>query len=364
MSVRDVALKVKKWAQANGMIGFTKEAPTVNSSTIRAIFGKVGVPIATKILQDKSITYVGVNDLADEIIIFTKKRLTIREQRLFIAASYKDQVASYSLKFEHGNFAHVGPPPSPPVGIPPFVTIGGKYTCGSSVYIGSEKGAGTLGCLVRSPSGELFGLSNNHVTGGSNYAPPGLPIVAPGSLDVAAGGMDPTTLGHHSRVYPFVDGLPDVVDATGNLDAALFAIADPSFVSSMQRNEYDTPTECIPLEIDMDVTKVGRTTGKRSGKVIAELFDSEPVIYDIDIIGGKKLVYFHSLFVIKGGFDLFSQPGDSGSLIITTDRLGVRKSVGIVGIVVAGDENGLTFALSLDRILQYFGVELVGSHNI
>jgi hypothetical protein len=73
------------------------------------------------------------------------------------------------------------------------------------------------------------------------------------------------------------------------------------------------------------------------------------------------MVYFHSLFVIKGGFDLFSQPGDSGSLIVTKDKTGNPKSV---GIVVAGDENGLTFALSLHRILQYFGVEVVSGHNI
>jgi hypothetical protein len=34
-----------------------------------------------------------------------------------------------------------------------------------------------------------------------------------------------------------------------------------------------------------------------------------------------------------------------------------------VGLVVAGDENGLTFVLSIDRILKYFDAELVGGHN-
>ena len=77
----------------------------------------------------------------------------------------------------------------------------------------------------------------------------------------------------------------------------------------MQRSEYDTPSECIPLEIEMKVTKVGRTTGKTGGKVVAELFDYEPIIYDLDVIGGKKIVYFHSLFTIVGDFQRFCQQG-------------------------------------------------------
>jgi hypothetical protein len=41
----------------------------------------------------------------------------------------------------------------------------------------------------------------------------------------------------------------------------------------MQRSDFDTPVEVLPIEIDMEVTKIGRTTGKTSGKVVAELFD-------------------------------------------------------------------------------------------
>jgi hypothetical protein len=135
---------------------------------------------------------------------------------------------------------------------------------------------------------------------------------------------------------------------------------NPNLVSSMQRQEYDTPPECVPLEIDMRVSKVGRTTGKTNGTVVSELFDYEPIIYDLDIIGGKKIVYFKSLFTIIGDTQPFCQPGDSGSLIVTTATDGIRKAV---AIVVAADENGLTFALSLDRVLSYFDVELVSGHN-
>jgi hypothetical protein len=361
MPIRDVALKLKKWAQANNMMGFSKEAPPVDLTTIRSVFRHVGVPAATKILQERGITYIGINELKDEIIIFTRRKLPIKDQKLLQAASYTEGDAKYTVSFRQGSVANAGPNASPPIGIPPYSKIKDRYTCGSSVYIGSEKGAGTLGCLVRDKkSGQLYGLSNNHITGGSNYAVPGLPIVAPGALDVAAGGMDPTTLGHHADAYPFIDGFPDAVDVDDNLDAAIFTIPDGNLVSSMQRTEYDTPAECVPLEIDMEVMKVGRTTGKTAGKVVAELFDYEPVVYELEVIGGKKIVYFASLFTIIGNTQLFSLPGDSGSLTVSKDASGITKGV---GIVVACDENGLTFALSLDRVLRYFDVELVCGHN-
>jgi hypothetical protein len=361
MAIRDVALKIKRWAQANQMIGLSKESPPVDIETIRNVFHGIGVPIATQILQDRGISYIGVNDINNEITIFTKRRLTAKDKRTLEQASYTEGEARYAIAFRSGNIAHAGPKADLPIGIAPYHKIEDRYTCGSSVYIGSEKGAGTLGCLVRDRTGgQLYGLSANHVTGGSNYAAPGLPIVAPGSLDVTAGGADPTTLGHHSDAYPFIDGLPDAVEADENLDAAIFTIADPNIVTSMQRAEYDTPSDCVPLAVGMRVTKVGRTTGKTNGTVVSELFDFEPIYYELDIIGGKKVVYFKSLFTILGDTQPFSHAGDSGSLIVTTTDEGVKKAV---GIVVAADDNASTFALSVDRILAYFDVELVGDHN-
>ena len=270
--------------------------------------------------------------------------------------------SKHALVFKHGGIAHAGAPPGPPVGIPALHMNQGRFTCGGSIHIGSEKGAGTLGAIVRSRAdGTLYGLSNNHITGGCNYAVPGLPIVAPGFLDVAAGGQDPETLGHHSKAYPFIDGIPDIVDATENLDAAIFTILNQDRVSSMQRAAYDTPAVCAPLEIGMRVSKVGRTTGLTHGETVAELPDCEPIEYGVDIIGGKKHVYFKGLFVIMATPGFFAQPGDFGSLIVNLDQNNIRRAV---GIVVGGDETGLTFALSLDRVLEYFDVELVSNLHV
>ncbi len=238
---------------------------------------------------------------------------------------------------------------------------GGKYTCGGSIYIGSEKGAGTLGCLVQK-NGEIYGLSNNHIVGACNYAPIGLPIVIPGGIDVTAGGKDPETIGHLHCAYPLIDGIPDVVNCDHNIDAALFRVNNPDRLSSLQRNHFDTPTSILPLATGMEVEKVGRTTGLTRGTVVAENVGYTPVDCPIPIFGGRKLVYFKNMFFVQPTtLPAFSHCGDSGSLIVYTDSEGIRHAV---GIVVGGTPQGMCLALSIDRVVNHFGVTLLGNHNV
>jgi hypothetical protein len=359
VALRDLALTLKNWAKNNQLMGPNyPQKPDYDAGIIRTFFGSAGVPHVTRVLQDRQISYIGVNDISNEIIVYTK--LSRGDQKILTSATPTIGGQPVAIVFAYGGMAHAGGPPAPPIGITPFYLHNNRYSCGGSIYIASEEGAGTLGCLVRSQDGTLFGLSNNHITGGCNYAVPGLPILAPGIMDVAAGGQDPETIGHHQRAFPFVDGIPEIVPAADNLDAAIFTILDADRVTSMQRQHWDTPANCLPLEVGMRVAKVGRTTGLTHGEVTSELFDCESVEYDIDVCGGKKYVYFKSLFIVHAPGGLFSQPGDSGSLVVNIDRDGRRHAV---GIVVGGDGTGLTFALSLDRVLSYFDVELVSGHN-
>jgi hypothetical protein len=361
VALRDLALALKRWAQNEQMMGKNYPSrPGYDSDLVRTFFGAAGVPHVTKILQDRRISYIGINDISNEIHVYTSKKLSRGDQKALSHAAVNIAGVPTSLVFKHGGMAHAGGVPAPPA-VAPVHMHGGRYSCGTSIYLASEKGAGTFGCLVRSQDGTLYGLSNNHVTGGCNYAVPGLQILAPGSLDVAAGAQDPETIGHHAKAYPFVDGIPEIVTADDNLDAALFKIADSNRVSSMQRAAYDTPAECIPMQVGMRVSKVGRTTGLTHGEVVSELPDCEGIEYDVDVCGGKKYVYFKSLFVIVATHGDFSQGGDSGSLVINIDGNGVRRAV---GIIVGGDGTGLSFALSLDRVLEHFDVALVSSHNV
>jgi hypothetical protein len=363
VALRDIAITLKRWAQAHQMMGNNYPSrPDYDSAIIRSIFGAAGVPHVTQILQDRHVAYIGINELKDEIIIYTRKKLTAPQRRALSHSAITLGGTHVSLIFKHGGVPHAGWPPVSPIVSPSYMHTD-RHACGGSVYIGSEKGAGTLGCLVRSSDGTLYGLSNNHVTGGSNYAVPGLPIIAPGFLDVAAFGQDPETIGHHFRSYPFIDGIPEVVDCSGNLDAAIFKISDPDRVSSMQRSYYDTPSEAVPMEVGMRVSKIGRTTGLTHGEVVSELPDAEFVEYEVDVCKGKKFIYFQSLFLIQATPGEFTQGGDSGSLITAPDPK-EPKARRAVGMVIGGDDTGLSFALSLDRVLKYFDVTLVSGHNV
>lgn len=359
--VREVAREIKNWAIRNRMMAEVWHSPEVNMPIIQGVFGKVGVPVAGAILQKRRISYIGVDDEKNKVIVFVEKRLTVRESSMLQYAGTQ----TVHVEFQEGALAHNTPEPAFPAAVPTYVEHNGLYTCGSSISMGSEKSAGTLGCLVKDKAGALFGLSNNHVIGASNYASPGLPIVAPGIADVAAGEREPATIGLLYQAQPFVDGIPEIVNTSNNLDAAIFSLKDSSLLSSMQRNHYDTPNDVCSLKVGMAVEKVGRTTGRISGTVVAQLFDPEPVLYEMPMMSGltgRKHVFFEDMFVvIADQAPLFTAPGDSGSLVTFKDQDDKRWSV---GLIVGGDGRKVSFALPIDRVLEYFNVSIVSGHNI
>jgi hypothetical protein len=360
MELLDVARGIRNWAVANRMMDGLPSSPVIDDNLIRSVFGNVGVPNALNILQGRGVTHIGVDRSNNSIVVFTEKRLRANERNLLSSAALNlSPDKSYSMAFVQCSQTHTGGTPPPP-SVPPYYEHNGKYSCGSSVFIGSEKGAGTLGCLVRKDS-IIYGLSNNHVVGGSNYAPVGLPIVIPGLADVTAGGRDPETVGHMFNAYPFVDGIPDIVNCDDNLDAAIFIVQDANRLTSMQRNCHDTPDSVLPISDGMEVEKVGRSTGLTRGKVLAEIVDFAPIQYDIPHFGGRKHVWFKSMFAIKSDAGSFSKAGDSGSLITHVDSQGVRHAV---GILVGGNNEGISLVLSIDRILTHFGVTLVSGLNV
>jgi hypothetical protein len=89
--------------------------------------------------------------------------------------------------------------------------------------------------------------------------------------------------------------------------------------------------------------------------------DPHPIQFEIDVVQGKKVVYFENLYAIQNLTIPFALPGDSGALIETADS-DSQKTSG--GLVVATDGGFLTLALSLDRILAHFSMEIVSGHNI
>lgn len=214
-------------------------------------------------------------------------------------------------------------------------------SCGVSV--GHPKvTAGTLGCLVEK-DGDHFILSNNHVLADSNNAAVGDTIIQAGKID---GGASPNSDIAVLSAFKTID----FSGADNDIDAAIAKIGDSSqTLAEPEIIDIGLPKTQTKLPVKfLSVRKHGRTTGHTIGVI-------EDISLDIDIRYGSKIASFVDQIAIRGvGSAPFSQGGDSGSLIVDAVTLNP------VGLLFAGGNN-MTFANPIDPVLDYFGVNIIGS---
>jgi hypothetical protein len=364
ISVRTTALQFLRWSHDHGLLagdayypGETFGVPEFDGSEVEAA--------ALGILRSRQIRFVAIDEAAQKISVFLRKASPTSKELKALPSSCN----GVALHYHQGNSETVSPTTvAEATSTCALHIVGGNsfYTCGSSISVGNNREAGTFGCLVSDNAGQLYGLTNNHVSGACNYAPTGLPIIAPGVLDVGPSNPHPFTIGSHVRQLPMLVGDPSSVDHAMNSDAALFEIASLERVSSMQRGFYDTPQSVTDMAPGMHVQKVGRTTALTNGVVLAEVVGAMGVSYTASQYGFAGVVYFEPLFVVHGLGDIFSEGGDSGSLVTHVDAQGVRHAV---GMVVAGCADNSapggkrSFVLPLRQVLNRFNVALVAGHN-
>lgn len=367
MQASDAARIFHDWAFSEGLM---PDGPAATPSSTPAEFALIQ-PVTEKgrqILRSKRVASIVFAQTRDEIVVFTKRAAPASKK---IIAALPANVDNIVVRYRQGAETPIGTEPTVAFGGPPYLVrqtgTASQYTCGSSISVGNFRDAGSLGCLVRNAGDVLHGLSNNHVSGGCNFAGVGLPILAPGIVDVMPNGLAPFTLGFHTLSLNMVSGSVDNVDPKTNQDAAIFRIANEGLVSSFQGTFHDTPVATMGFVDGMEVEKVGRTTGHTRGRVIGQIFGAQTIQYSAALYGFTGLVSFDPAFSIVGQGDLFSDNGDSGSLITTVDNAGQRFAV---GIVVGGKADGsapggkTTIALPISPILQGFGVSLVSGHNV
>lgn len=363
--IRTTALQLLSWARNQGLLALDAYYPSVTID--QPSFGDEPFGVAALgVLRARQIRFVTIDSVANRISVFLRRASpSVKELK-----GLPKYCNGFSLNYHQGNpetvaAANVAEATSTCA----IYENGGAqfYTCGSSISVGNNREAGTLGCLVRDTEGQLYGLSNNHVSGACSYAPTGLPVIAPGILDVSPSNPYPFTLGTHTRQLPMHVGDPSSIDHTQNSDAALFQILNPAAISSMQRKHYDTPNSVTDLEPGMHIQKVGRTTGLKSGIVLGEIVGATAINYVAGQYGFSGAVYFEPLWVVHGVGDLFSDGGDSGSLVTHVDAAGVRHAVGIVvgGCADNSAPGGKrSIILPLRSILNRFNVQLVANHNV
>lgn len=211
--------------------------------------------------------------------------------------------------------------------------------------------AGTLGAFVRCrTSGKLRILSNNHVLADTNAGNRGDQILSPGRHD---GGTKP------EDVIGNLDRFKRISFTSANeVDAAIATLADgvlsqPNIFRGIGAVTGVAATELM-FEDSLHVRKLGRTTGRRTGRITAAELSGLQVSF-----GPSRVAVFDNQIEIQSAATRpFSRGGDSGSLILTRTGLAI-------GLLFAGTESGgtnasgLTYANPIQAVLDALEVDLV-----
>lgn len=196
--------------------------------------------------------------------------------------------------------------------------------------------AGTFGCLVTNGK-SLFILSNNHVLANSNHALIGDDIIQPGTAD---GGTVANNL--IAKLSGFV---PIVFMGINQVDAAIAEPLNHSDVTTVIPHIGSVNGITAP-RLGMQVVKCGRTSGLTFG-TITTLGITQRINF------GIHQPWFEEQFEVTGENGLFSDAGDSGSLIV---ELSTKKAV---GLLFAGSQAGSTFANPISSVLETLNVQLL-----
>jgi hypothetical protein len=201
--------------------------------------------------------------------------------------------------------------------------------------------AGTLGLIAQhTKTNRAVLVSNSHVFAHSGTAKIGDGITQPGKID---GGTAP--------IGALLDFVPLKPSGSNQVDAA---IALPDEAIGLQPSEIPgignfTIAAAGGLLPNLGVSKLGRTSGLTRGVVTAVEFDHVLVESEIGNLA------FDDQIEIKGVDAAFSQPGDSGSLIISDQS----QAIGMLfcGNEFANGGLGVTYANPLPKVMDAFNLK-------
>lgn len=211
---------------------------------------------------------------------------------------------------------------------------------GCSISTVTMNSAGTLGCFVTDACG-TYALSNSHVLADFGNAQPGLVMLQPGRLD---GGTSPDdAAGALARALP-------VDPNAANLADCALAQVDPSAMTPVIPG-LGRPTTPAEATIGESVVKRGRSTEITTGTVTSTHMN-------LKFSWPSGPIEFTDLIEISAptGAPAFAAPGDSGALILLTDKLAPTA------LLVGGSHVGgqiRVYATPMGTILQELDVSMV-----
>ncbi|MBT6609267.1 MAG: hypothetical protein HOB37_12510 [Rhodospirillaceae bacterium] len=270
-----------------------------------------------------------------------------------------------ALRWEDGTLDHLRP----------GAQIGGYFFPKDAPAAASAAGdteiqsyMGTVGYVVGETKGPAVGILTNQHIG----------IVAGQSIYIPGGKQPSVRVGITREVRQHY---PDDEWLAGVDEPFAFIKTDAAFVSveahfrSKLRNElaevgriegrYNVDLDTMDV-IGLPVQKVGRTTGRTTGVIIAYGYRATHANDSLDRQMGKEPANIYTDFLISPdeGFEEFAAHGDSGSGILTNDG---DKLLGL-GLLWGGRptdfdrEEGyktLAYGINLGRLLDVMGLDLI-----
>ena len=218
----------------------------------------------------------------------------------------------------------------------PMGTSGGNINSIRVHHRALECSSGTLGAVVQDPI-SLYVLSNNHVIGGMNKARFGDLITQPGLVDSQCTQVNGNTVAFFNRSVK----LQFAPKRLNTVDASVAAVR-VGFVDPNIKNIGAIAGTTVPATLGLMVQKMGRTTCLTVGHVTAVGVNAT-VGYE-KFSGKIKPANFINQIMISGGF---GGPGDSGSLVVTTEACPQA-----VGLLFAGSADGSILANPINAVLD------------
>lgn len=219
------------------------------------------------------------------------------------------------------------------------------YSCGQK-----DITAGTLGGVFVDHDGDPVVLSNNHVLANENRANIGDIILQPGPSDSAGtiqfkGWENPATSPYFGTLKKFVP-----LQQAGNTQDSAIAVIHDNFIQAGMVDPF-YPIVNQPLTgfgtpaVNMQVQKVGRTTGFTTGRIIG-VNASFTIGYDFGEARFNDCVVCNSM----------SKGGDSGSIIFD-------MNMKAVALLFAGSPK-VTVATPFQTVVDQYGLALWNSAPI
>ena len=198
--------------------------------------------------------------------------------------------------------------------------------------------AGTLGCFVADQKDKVYILSNNHVLADSDKGKWMDPVLQPGKLDGGSRRKD---------IIAFLSYLVPLSRTTANTMDAAIALVDENEQPDFRIFKKGSVKGSLEPANKLKVEKWGRTTGHTTGTITTRNLD-------IQVDFESETLEFQDQFEVKGNRGkMFCDGGDSGSLILE------RGTFRAVGLLFAGNDEGITYASPIRDVLTAFSVRIL-----